>query len=178
MSDARYAYHEAGHAVAAAVLGFSFRSSGIHIDHEGLGVTQILCPSLACSPPFSDLQNKQARMVIVLFTGIIAQKKFCPSSSTRSAADDEKKIDQYLSAIYRTNEAAKLVARSYLKHEAERLVEDLGFAISKVAEALWGKECTPVAEAWGTMSHTDKTVKASELVEILKQCEISCGVDD
>jgi hypothetical protein len=178
MSDARYAYHEAGHAVAAAVLGFSFRSSGIHIDHEGLGVTRILCPSLGCSTPFSDLQSRQARMVTVLFAGIIAQKEFWPSSSTRSAADDEKKIDLYLSAIYRGDEAARLVARSYLTLEAERLVETFGFAIRIVAETLWGKEWTAVAEDWGTMLDTEKTVNGSELVKILKDCEIFCGVDN
>src|SRR5258708_7739099 len=75
MTDARYAYHEAGHAVAAAALGFSFRSSGIHVDHEGRGVAQIVCPSRQCSKPFSDLQNRQTRMAIVLLAGIIAQKE-------------------------------------------------------------------------------------------------------
>jgi hypothetical protein len=178
MTDARYAYHEAGHAVAAAVLGFSFRSSGMHIDHAGIGVTLILCPSRACSNAFSDLQRRQKRMVIVLFTGIIAQKKFCPNASTKSAADDENKIDQYLSAIYRADEAAKRVARSYLAQEAERLVETFWFAICIVADVLWGKEWSPVTEDWGTKLQMDKTLDGSELVGLLKTCEISCGVDD
>ena len=117
-------------------------------------------------------------MVIVLFTGIIAQKKVCPNASTRSAADDENKIDQYLSAIYRADEAAKCVARSYLTQEAERLVETFWFAIRIVAEALWGKEWSPVTEDWGTMLQTDKTVNGSELVSLLKACEIYCRVDD
>src|SRR5215469_8745689 len=74
MNDARYAYHEAGHAVAAAVLGFSFRSSGIHVDPNGIGVTQIVCPSKRCSAPFTTLRINQARMIVVLLTGLVAQK--------------------------------------------------------------------------------------------------------
>jgi hypothetical protein len=75
MTDARYAYHEAGHAVAAAVLGFPFRSSGIHLDRNGMGTTLIVRPSHECSSPFSDLQARQTRMVIVLFAGLSAQEK-------------------------------------------------------------------------------------------------------
>src|SRR5437879_8727955 len=117
MSDARYAYHEAGHAVAAAILGFPFRSSGIHIDHDGVGVTLVVRPSRKCSSPCSDLQTSQTRMVIVLFAGLLAQKKFCLDSSNKSAADDELKINQYLGAIYQTDETAELIARDYLKQE-------------------------------------------------------------
>jgi hypothetical protein len=178
MSDARYAYHEAGHAVAAAVLGFPFRSFGIHIDHDGVGVTRIVRPSRKCSSPFSNLQTSQTRMVIVLFAGLVAQKKFCLDSSNKSAADDEEKIEQYLGAIYRTEEAAKSIARKYLKQEAERLVDAFWFAISKVAETLWAKDCTPVTEDWGTTSSREKTVGASVIVEILKEWNISCSVDD
>jgi hypothetical protein len=62
MSDARYAYHEAGHAVAAAVLGFPFRSSGIHIDRDGVGTALIVRPSRKCSSAFSNLQTSKTRM--------------------------------------------------------------------------------------------------------------------
>jgi hypothetical protein len=121
MGDARCAYHEAGHAVAAAVLGFPFRSSGIHIDRDGVGITLIVRPSRKCSSPFSNLQANQTRMVIVLFAGLLAQNKFRPDSSNDSAADDELKINQYLAAIYRTDTTSELIARNYLKQEAERL---------------------------------------------------------
>jgi hypothetical protein len=178
MSDARYAYHEAGHAVAAAVLGFPFRSSGIHIDRDGVGTTLILRPSRKCSSPFSDLQARQTRMVIVLFAGLLAQRKFCPNSSNKSASDDEEKIEQYLGAIYCADEAAKLIARNYLKQEAARLVEGFWCAITKLAETLWNKECIPVTESWGTKLQLEKTVGASEIVEILKECNISSSVDD
>lgn len=178
MSDARYAYHEAGHAVAAAVLGFPFRSSGIHIDRDGIGTTLIVRPSRKCSSPFSDLQASQTRMVIVLLAGLLAQKKFCTKSSNKSASDDEEKIQQYLGAIYSTDEAAKLTARNYLKQEAERLVEGFWCAITKLAETLWTKECTSVTEDWGTKLPVEKTVGASEIVEILKEWNIFGSVDD
>src|SRR6266404_4602256 len=176
MSDARYAaYHEAGHAVAAAVVGFPFRSSGIHVDHDGLGITRIVCPSRRCSNPFSDLQASQARMVVVLFAGLLAQKRFYPESSNNSAVADETQIEQYLGAVYRTDEAAKLIARNYLKQEAERLVDAFGCAIAKVAENLWAKECTPVTEEWDTRLPLEKTIGASVIVEILKEWNISCS---
>ncbi len=174
MSDARYAYHEAGHAVAAAVLGFPFRSSGIHIDRDGVGTNLILRPSRKCSSP----QASQTRMVIVLFAGLVAQKRFCSNSSNKSASDDEEKIEQYLGAIYRTEEASKLIARNYLKQEAERLVDAFGCAITKLAENLWTKECTPVTEDWGTKLPLEKTLGASVIVEILKEWNISSSVDD
>ena len=117
-------------------------------------------------------------MAIVLLAGIIAQKEFCPNTSTKSAEDDENKIDQYLSAIYRADEAAKRVAGSYLAQEAERLVKTFWFAICIVADALWIKEWRPVAEDWGTKLQTEKTLDGAELVELLKTCKISCGVDD
>jgi hypothetical protein len=178
MSDARYAYHEAGHAVAAALLGFPFRSSGIHIDCNGVGTTLIVRPSRKCSSPFSDLQASQTRMVIVLFAGLLAQKKFCPNSSNKSASDDEEKIEQYLGAIYRTEEPAKLIARNYLKQEAERLVDAFDAAITKVAETLWAKECTPITEKWDSESSLEKTIGASIIAEILKEWNISASVDD
>jgi hypothetical protein len=176
MSDARYAYHEAGHAVAAAVMGFPFRSSGMHIDRDGKGTTLVVCPSRKCSNPFSDLQESQARMIIVLFAGLAAQKKFCTDPSN-SASDDDKKIEQYLGAIYRT-EPAKLIARDYLRQEAERLVGEFWFAISALAENLWGKECTPVLEKWDTVLMSEKTLGASAIAEILKDWDITVSVDD
>ena len=178
MGDARYAYHEAGHAVAAAVLGFPFRSSCIHVDHDGVGTALIVRPSRRCSDPFSELQTSQTRMVIVLYAGLIAQKKAYPDSSNKSAADDENRIEQYLRAIYRTQEAAKSVARSYLMQEAGRLVDAYWCAITKLAESLWGKECTPVTEDWGTRLPLEKTVGASEISQVLGEWNISCLVDD
>jgi len=178
MRDARYAYHEAGHAVAAAVLGFPFRSSGIHIDRDGVGTTLIVRPSRKCSGPFSNLQASQTRMVIVLFAGLLAQKKFRPDSSNKSAADDELKINQYLGAIYRTDTISELLARNYLKQEAERLVHEFGNAITKVAETLWAKECTTRTVDWGSALPLEKTVGAPEIVEILREWDISCSVDD
>jgi len=117
-------------------------------------------------------------MVIVLFAGLLAQKKFCPNSSNKSASDDEEKIEQYLGAIYRTEDAAKLIARNHLKQEAERLVDGFWCAITKLAENLWAKECTPVTEDWGTKLALEKTVGASVIVEILKEWNISSSVDD
>ena len=178
MSDARYAYHEAGHAVAAAVLGFPFRSSGIHIDRDGKGTALIVCPSRKCSSPFSDLQTSQTRMVIVLFAGLLAQKKFFPDSSNNSAAEDELKIDQYLGAIYRTDETSALIARNYLRQEAGRLVNEFSCAIAKLAETLWAKECTTRTADWGSTLPLEKTVGAPEFVEILRGLKISCSIDD
>lgn len=63
MRDARYAYHEAGRAVAAAVLGFPFRSSGIHIDRDGVGTALIVRSSRKCSSAFSNLRTSKTRMV-------------------------------------------------------------------------------------------------------------------
>jgi hypothetical protein len=117
-------------------------------------------------------------MVIVLFAGLLAQKKFCPDSSNNSAEDDETKIKQYLGAIYWKEEAAKPKARDYLKQEAERLVDAFWPAITKVAETLWAKDCTPVTEDWGTKLPREKAVGASVIAEILKEWKISCSVDD
>jgi hypothetical protein len=178
MTDARYAYHEAGHAVAAAILGFPFRSFGIHIDHDGVGVTRIVYPSRKCSSPFSDLQASQTRMVIVLFAGLLAQKKVFLDSSNNSAADDEKKIEQYLGAIYRTDEISALIARNYLRQEAGRLMDAFLCVITRVAEALWAKEWATRTVDWGSALPLEKTVGAGEIVEILKEWNISCNVDD
>ena len=178
MSDARYAYHEAGHAVAAAVLGFPFRSSGIHIDRDGRGVTLIVRPSLECSSPFSDLQASQTRMVIVLFAGLLAQKTFFPDSSNNSAARDELEIQQYLDAIYRMDKTSESIAREHLKQKADRIVDKFGDAIKKVAETLCARECTTRVENWDSTLPLEKTVGAFEIVEILKKWNISCSVND
>jgi hypothetical protein len=178
MTDARYAYHEAGHAVAAAILEFPFRSSGVHIDSDGVGITFLVRPSRMCSIPFSDLQISQSRMIIVLFAGLLAQKKFRPDSSNNSAADDELKIRQYLGAIYRADKTSELIARNYLKQEAERLVHEFWNAITAVAEALWAKEYSGRTINWGSGSPLEKAVAASEIAEILTERNISFIVDD
>jgi len=137
-----------------------------HIDRDGVGTTLIVRPSLKCSSPFSDLQTSQTRMVIVLFAGLLAQKKLCANSSNDSAANDELKINQYLGAIYRTDETSALITRNYLKQEAERLVHVFWCAITKVAETLWAKECTTRTVDWGSALPLEKTAGAPEIVEI------------
>ncbi len=177
MTDARYAYHEAGHAVAAAVLGFSFRPSGIHVDQDGRGVTQIVCPTRTCSDdPFSPLQMSQARMVVVHFAGLFAQQKFSPEPS-KSAEDDDRKIDQYLSAIYRTDEAAKATARAYFEQEAKRLVNTFEDVIRELGDSLWSKEWIPRTENWGSALPQEKTMDALAVVGILNRWNIFCSVD-
>ena len=179
MSDARYAaYHEAGHAVAAAALGFPFRTSGIHIDRDGKGATLIVRPSRELSRPFSHLQASQTRMVIVLFAGLLAQKKFRSDSSNNSAADDELKVQQYLEAIYRMDKTSESIARNYLRQEADRLVHEFWYAITTIAEALWAKECTTRTLDWDSALALEKTIGASEIIDILKEWKISCSVDD
>jgi hypothetical protein len=178
VNDARYAYHEAGHAVAAAVLRFPFRSSGIHIDRNGWGTTLIVPPSLGCSSPSSDLQVSQKRMLIVLLAGLVAQKGFFSDSSNNSAASDEKKIQQYLDAIYRMDETSKSMARKHLEERADSLVEKFRDVIEEVAKTLWAKECTTRVENWESRLTLEKTVGATEIAEILRKYNISCRVDD
>lgn len=178
INDARYAYHEAGHAVAAAALGYAFRSSGIHIDACGNGVTHIVCPSRRCSSPFTTLQLSQTRMVIILFAGALAQKLFFPDSTKNSAADDNTKIEQYLCAIYRTDEAAKSIARQYFEMEAKRLVNAFEEVIRKLGDSLWSRDWTPRVEDWGSGLSVEKTIDAATIGEILKDRNILCKVDD
>ena len=117
-------------------------------------------------------------MVIVLFAGLLAQKKFYPDSSNNSAGHDEQKIQQYLDAIYGMDKTSESIARKYLEQEAGLLADHFGDAIKRVAETLWAKECTTRVKSWGSDLPLEKNVGASEIVEILKDWNISCGIDD
>lgn len=173
-------YHEAGHIVAAAVLKVPFRSFGIHIDGKGRGLCKLVRPSATCSDPFSEVERRQKRMIVVLFAGLLAQKRFCSDSPEISANCDSQQIELYLSAIYRTD-PARQVARLYLEQESNRLVYTGPYwdAIEGVATELLAQPFTPIVSGeWHTDRTEEKMLEGIRIVDILDQHRIAAATND
>jgi hypothetical protein len=171
------AFHEAGHAIAAAVLGFPFRSSGIHIDADGLGNTQIVRPSRQCSESLS-IREKQGRMVVVLFAGFIAQRSFDSESPEQAAEHDQLLADQYLGAIHKFDNAAKSIAETQLRGEAYELVSKHKDAIAHVAKQIAEQPETPRTEEWGSEQQQERKLETSALNAILGEHQLCAKIDD
>ena len=168
------AYHEAGHAVAAAIQGFSFRSGGIYADSNGHGNTEFIKTPARCSKPFSATEEKQKRTLVVLFAGLVAQKRWWPSSPDKYGDCDEEEVEQYLSAIYRT-EPEREIARSFFKNEAIRLVSIWAHLVENVASRLLAQQSKAASGVGG-----DRVVlSGSEIVSILeREIPLACVNDD
>jgi hypothetical protein len=140
------AYHEAGHAVIAAVHGTPLRPEGIMVDTEAHG--------LACyckEPRNSDAARECA--IITRFAGTFAQERFCKERSYPLLNyfaiiwgedwTEARGIETKLSAQYLAERGLGGIHDS-LERRADELVSQNWPAITLVAEALLAKDWEPV----------------------------------
>jgi ATP-dependent Zn protease len=82
------AYHEAGHAVIAALQGLWLRTRGIHVDQEGNGITYY---GHRLPGDFSNSardQQERERTIVALHAGRIAQVRVFPECPEANWATD------------------------------------------------------------------------------------------
>jgi hypothetical protein len=181
MLDTRYvesgAYHEAGHAVVAAVQGMPLRDRGIHCDELGAGITYywFKVPNRAKNV---GPEIERERTIVATCAGLIAQQKFYPGCPTSGAVDDFNLVLTLLNEMYPDGDVW-FAAREKLHSDSVELVGRHWSAISTLAATLWGKPWTlrqPGEERdWSSTAH-EKKMDGSEVVEVLKRCGIPAFV--
>jgi hypothetical protein len=175
------AYHEAGHAVVAAVLGLRLSLRGIHLSPDGNGVTYY---EFRNPRRFSNAHSHVGRehTIIATLAGVIAQKKFHPRCSTAGANDDRNIVDMLVQEVeeeYDFAEAALLQAQwaEELPKEAKRLVDLHWPAIDALARELWNSDPIAPDHLWST-SPKEKRLGGARIAEILKPCGIEVTIWD
>jgi hypothetical protein len=133
------AYHEAAHEVTSIVLQIPIQEMGVHIDSKGSGVS-LTYRRWAGNPKKEPKDIHEREQSIVLLTaGYIGQVRFCEDASTDRAADDQKHIADLLNEMYEPDSDEWIDAKSKLRDEAKRIVNDQWHAIEALAKALWAK---------------------------------------
>lgn len=94
------AYHEAGHAVVAAVKGLSLCEAGMHVDSQANGVafTFRRNPGDPNNAP-ADIDQRE-RSIIMVYAGKIAQEKFAPFSTSALSSGDDAVAEALLDEMY------------------------------------------------------------------------------
>ena len=98
------AYHEAGHAVVAAVQEMPFRHRGIHVDSTGQGIT-FYWYKLPDGKQNVGADVERERTIISTSAGLIAQRKFYPGCPDDGAVQDTDLIITLLNEMYVNRDA-------------------------------------------------------------------------
>jgi hypothetical protein len=165
------AYHEAGHMVAAVVLGLPLQDGGIHIDLELSGVSYY-CHRLPGDPRNSRQdQLEREKTILALYAGGIAQLRFLP------AYDDPNswKSDREVAAQLLTELGHTKASEASLWRQAKSLVDSNWTLIEGLASALLAKPITAMSKAElekGWSKGTRKQEKCMSLEEVRAQIKI------
>ena len=178
------AYHEAGHMVVAAVLGFPLSRRGLRIDEKGLGLASYK------KPDPKSCNTRRENIIIVANAGLIEQMKFYGADSkecrTDGANSDHREIEslldiQYPSPPFTARGKEWSVARENLRQRSEELVEHRHWAtIETLAKALLHKDWvhgTSSERRWSWQPR-EKSIEGKEVRDILSKFEIVVGVED
>jgi len=136
------AYHEAGHAVVAAILKMPIKRYGIHVDGDGKGICYYHPPRHFQSHLGAEERPETIRdgknVVIALFAGLTAQRKFYRNSSGRSASRDEEQANELLNHMYwNETDESKGIKTDELRERTRSIVTEYWDAVEAVAREVW-----------------------------------------
>jgi ATP-dependent Zn protease len=134
-SQLRIAFHEAGHVIAARVLGMPINKATIIPEHDTIGHVKYANPlrdvKLDCDSS-DEARRRAERTIIIIFAGPAALRKYSPGSS------------RFLHARGDFEEAAELAGR--IDATIEPLLERLNRMAEDLVEAHW-HDVVIIAEA-------------------------------
>jgi hypothetical protein len=172
------AYHEAGHTVAAALLGMPLREAGVHVDFKCCGVSLVCCRNPG--DPRNTAEDIQEReyTIIMLYAGYIAQRKFFCGCPQDGALKDESTANALLTEMFQSEKhPARLATEQRLRKTAQRLVEERWNIIQALAETLWSRE--PMSRLdlgpesqWST-DIQERYMTGTEVRKLLEQFQIT-----
>jgi hypothetical protein len=138
------AYHEAGHMVAAYVLGLPLLDGGIHIDLELSGVAYYChrLPGDLSNSPQDEVERENT--VIALYSGRIAQVRFFPDYDDPASWESDEAIANQL--LKESEYDSPRASEQRLRLQAESLVESYWGFIEGLASALLAKPITAMPQ--------------------------------
>ena len=140
----RAAHHEAGHIVVAAKKGVRIPRSGMCIDDKDKGTSDI-----RLRPPNSsdDYPVSREDSIIVLYAGRIAEKRFDPATTGKSASCDLACIEELQAEV-----GLPIQILDELESASQGVIEESGRAIERLATELLSKnfEDSPARLPWTT----------------------------
>lgn len=159
-------YHEAGHAVVAAVQGIPLGNNGIEVDALGDGGTYYDCQGPTGLTNLGNDPHRE-RSIVSLYAGLIAQQQFDSHCHGSGGSVDRKIAEELLAEMYE-EESIRGVARGKLEAESRGLVEKHWPAIQTLASSLWNRPWTPYPP-----SPDRKQMNGTEVVAVLQGFHIS-----
>jgi hypothetical protein len=177
------AYHEAGHAVIAAIQQIPLKDRGIRIDQKGSGFSHYK----ATKPNGSRNLGSEARREATIRSvqaGFIAQERFYLRFNDRlppsGACWDTNDINALIEEMY-SDRATCEDAKFRLWNEAKELVERHWMAIEALAQALlkkeWSSQAPPPGERRWSTQLREKKMERLEIVALLKEFQISALIE-
>ena len=173
------AYHEAGHAVVAALEGLSVCEAGMHVDSKGDGVafTFRRNPGDPNNGP-ADIDQRE-RSIMMVYAGKIAQEKFASTSALLSG--DDAVAEALLNEMYSPPKSeAWNAAQQRLWGGSYLLVSEHWKIIQTLAETLWSKPTVPRTSRrplrFDSQDSTEKWIDGHEIKAVLGTFQISCDV--
>ena len=170
------AYHEAAHEAVCIALKIPVQEMGIHIDSQSAGVALTLRRQPDKNgikrSPEDDWQREQS--IILLSAGYIGQVRFYEGADTSGAADDQKHINDLLNEMYQPESDDWINAKSRLRDEAKKMVDEHWAAIEALAKALWAKQwvgrvALPGNQMGWSKDNREKWMDAKEVESVLKR---------
>lgn len=138
------AYHEAGHLVAAAILGMPLCEGGMRIDLRGGGVSRYCIRMPGCLSCSSEDNLERQKTIISLLSGQIAQRKYLPNLDEPSCwLEDDRLIEELVNEL--TIESSDEI-RAELSCAAEDLLDENWSLVIGLALLLWNQPITPMTE--------------------------------
>ena len=184
--DAKYvescAYHEAGHAVIAAVQQMPLKAGGIRIDQKGSGFSHYQVTKLSgCASIGPDPEREKA--IRSTQAGYIAQEKFYLRFFDRLPPSGSSHDSDYIRGLLEEMYSGRndfFDAMNKLAGETQQLVGEHWQAIEALAQTLlkkeWESQAPPSGERRWSTQLAQKKMDGSEIVALLQQHQISASV--
>jgi hypothetical protein len=181
--DERYvegaAYHEAAHAVIAAVQGMILRPQGIRIDRVGAGLT-VYCHKTPDGSSNLGRDPERERTIISTAAGFFAHERFYIDANhcrlpASGASDDLDLIVALLKEMY-SERRQQDEAQERLMKDSERLVTSHWKAIELVATELWAKSWSRQGALQWSPQEFEKVMEGAEVASVLATLGIKVTV--
>jgi len=177
------AYHEAGHMVAAVVLGLPLLEGcegGIRIDMEGSGVARYCERKPGNHETSSEGIVQRENTIVARYAGRIAQEKYLGESVDKVFWNSDWCIAEKL--LDELKPISSESSQEMLYDRAERLVTEKWNLIEGLAAALWQRPVTnmtqyEIDEGWSKSTNTqEKHLPCSEVVDFFGKFRIHCAL--
>lgn len=174
------AYHEAGHLVAAAILGLPLCEGGMRIDLRGGGVSRYCIRTPGCPSSSSEDNLERRNTIISLLSGQIAQRKYLPNLDEPSCwLEDDRLIEELVKELA-IKSSDEVVAQLF--SAAENLIDENWSLVVGLALLLWNRPITPMTEeefatGWSKLpDRREKFLSTSDVRNYFFANKIECKV--